>query len=226
MKITRCKWFSGLATLICSLAISTSISHQADAATGFYFNGGMKFVSNKGAAVTIETQNPYVAKDSWVSIWAMTAGPGSADYAQVGYWKVYGWSGPKYFYEYSNTDDDLWYQKTLGNASSGSHNNFSVGSDNSNMYFKINDISYGDVPLSTLGWTPDQIQLLAETHDENDQNPGSISNPVSMGSAQYKTTSDRWVSVKVDEFHDLPHMKNNIPSTGSSSWEVWDSRYK
>jgi len=34
------------------------------ASTGYFFNGGYKTVANRGAALTIETQNPYVATGS------------------------------------------------------------------------------------------------------------------------------------------------------------------
>jgi hypothetical protein len=192
--------------------------------TGFWFDGGLKTVANNGAAVTIETQNPTISSGSYVSIWAMTAGPGASDYAQDGWWKQDGWAGPSYFYEYSNSTG-TWYQKTLGTATSGSNNDFKVGSDSTTMYFLINGTSYGTVPLSTLGWTPNQIQLLSEVHNPADQNPGSVTNPISMGSAQYKNTSGIWVSASSSGTADLTTQKNNISGSGSTSWEVWDSRY-
>ncbi len=48
-----------LAILFAVLIFAKSISVSASA--GLYFNGGYKLVSNKGAALTCETQNPYVA---------------------------------------------------------------------------------------------------------------------------------------------------------------------
>lgn len=207
-------------------------SQSVHAATGFYFNGGWKFVSNNGAAVTIETQNPYVAPSSWVSIWAMTGDRYGSGYAQVGWWKVAGYSSSKYFYEYCYDPYNVWYQKELGTATAGSHNNFKVGCDSIRMYFIINGISYGNVSLTTIPFSRNVIQLLGETHNTNDQCPGSLTNPVSMGSAQYKNTSNSWVSATCSNagdlgqgYGDLTTMRNNISSSGSTNWEVWDSRY-
>ena len=72
-----------LAILFAVLIFTKSISVSASA--GLYFNGGYKSVSNKGAALTCETQNPYVAA-STVSAWAMTCNQslGQQNYAQVG----------------------------------------------------------------------------------------------------------------------------------------------
>lgn len=208
-----------------------AIAPNAYAATGFYFNGAWKIVSNNGAAVTIETQNPYVASSSYTSIWAMTAN-GSSSYAQVGYWKVSGYTSPRYFYEYNYGPNDVWYRKELGTVTSGSHNNFMVGNDSTTMYFKINDISYGSVALTTIPFTRSVIELMGETHNTNDQCPGSVSNPVTMGSAQYKNTSNNWVSALCTNagdlgqgYGDLSTMRNNIASGGDTNWEIWDSRY-
>lgn len=204
-----------------------ALSLPANAATGFYFNGGWKTVSNNGAAITIETQNPSVATDSWISAWPMTA-DGSDGYAQVGWWKVSGYTGPKYFYEYNY--GSTWYQKELGSATVGSHNNFKVGNDSTTMYFIINDVTYGTVALSTIPFTRSMVQFFGETHNTSDQCPGSVSNPVTMGSAQYKNTSNTWVTAvavnpNAQGQGDLTTMKNNISSNGSSTWEIWDSRY-
>ena len=51
---------------------SVSFFTPASAVSGYYFNGGCRSVTNKGAAATIETQNPYVFNGSSVSAWAMT----------------------------------------------------------------------------------------------------------------------------------------------------------
>jgi hypothetical protein len=70
---------------------------KASAWTGFYFNGAWKTVSNNGAAITIETQNPTISEDSSVSAWAMTCN-GTDSYAQVGWVKFSG---------YASTTEDL-----------------------------------------------------------------------------------------------------------------------
>ncbi|MDD6108574.1 MAG: hypothetical protein PUB58_08930 [Clostridiales bacterium] len=213
---------------------SVSFFTPASAVSGYYFNGGCRRVTNKGAAATIETQNPYVFNGSSVSAWAMTCDSSYSNrYAQVGYVKFYGDTAPKYFYEYSYGSSGTWFQKTLGTASTGSHNEFMVGCDNHTMYFKINGIVYGTVALTSIPFTRNTVEILAETHAVSDQSPGSGANPVSMGGAKYKTTSDSWVSASCTNsfaavgvgYGSLTTQRNNIPSAGATNWEVWDSRY-
>lgn len=202
-----------------------------DGTPGYYFNGGWKTVSNNGAAVTIETQNPAVASGSLVAAWSMTC-DGSSNYAQVGWWKDDGWTDPYYFYEYNYDPTDTWYTHDLGKSVVGSNNNFMVGCDSTKMYFKINSISYGDVLLTTIPFSRNLVELLAETQNTDDQCPGSVMNPISFGSAQYKNTSNSWVSATCTNagdlgqgYGDLSTMRNNISSGGSTNWEIWDSRY-
>lgn len=211
-----------LSILFALLIFAGSISVSASA--GFYFNGGYKLVSNKGAALTCETQNPYITSNGSSSAWAMTCNPPDQNYAQVGWAKDPGFTAPKYFWEYNSVVTSKFGQEYLATAQSGSHNDFMVGSDSTTMYFKINGDVKKTLPLSDLGWTPDAVELFGETHDTGDQCPGSVSNPVTMGNAQYKTTSGSWVSAGVTEDHDLPTMDNNI-STGDTTWEIWDTRY-
>lgn len=212
-----------LAILFAVLIFTKSISVSASA--GFYFNGGYKSVSNKGAALTCETQNPYVAA-STVSAWAMTCNQslGQQNYAQVGWLKYSNWNNPRYFYEYHSDVTEKGAQEWFATAESGSHNDFMVGSDSTYMYFKLNGTELGKIPLSDLGWTPDAVEFLGETHDTDNQCPGSVSNPVTMGNAQYKTTSGSWVSAGVTEYHNLSTMANNV-DTGDTIWEIWDTRY-
>lgn len=194
-----------------------------------YFNGGWKFVSNNGAAATIETQNPYASVGQ--SAWSMTTN-GYNGYAQVGWRKRSWYTAPKYFYEYDYDPNGIWYRKELGSASSGSHNNFMVGCSSTTMYFKINSISYGTVSLSTIPFSRSVIEIFGETHSTADQCPGSNYNPVTMGSVRYKNTSNNWVNTTCSNagnyglgYGDLTTMRNNISSSGSSIWEIWDSRY-
>jgi len=217
----------GIFLVLFSLLIFTGII-PGRAFTGYYFNGGYKKVSNKGAAITCETQNPYVAPDSWISVWAMTCNlslGSNENYAQVGWLKEDGWSNPRYFYEYSSKVTGARDQRLFATAQSGSHNDFMVGSDSTYMYFKLNGTELGKISLSTLNWTPDTVEFFGEPHDFDDQCPGSVSNPVTMGNAQYKTTSGSWVSAGVTEYHDLSTMANNI-DTGDITWEIWDTRYE
>ena len=213
----------GIFLVLFSLLIFTGII-PGRATAGFYFNGGYKEVSNKGAAITCETQNPYITSQGSSSAWAMTCYVPGQNYAQVGWTKDPGFTAPKYFWEYNSEVTHKFGQEYLATAQSGSHNDFMVGSDSTTMYFKINGDVKKTLPLSDLGWTPNMVEFFGETHDTNDQCPGSVSNPVTMGNAQYKTTSGSWVSAGVTEYHDLSTMANNI-DTGDTTWEIWDTRY-
>ncbi|HEY5563207.1 MAG TPA: hypothetical protein VIK72_15920 [Clostridiaceae bacterium] len=122
---------------------------------------------------------------------------GDDSYAQVGYRKVAGYTNPKYFYEYDYAPTSAWYREEFGSATSGSNNNFKVGCDSTNMYFVINDISYATVLLTTIPFSRTGIELSAETHDTADLCPGTITNPVSFGAAQYKNTSGSPLPVQI-----------------------------
>lgn len=226
MQLELGSFFRKMCIYIC-VCISTSL---LICTVGYcaYFNGGIQLVSNNGASGVIETQNPSVTNVSCA--WAMTAQYGySLRYAQVGWLKWAGYTSPKYFYEYSY-DNSTWFRQELGNATPGSNNEFAVGCDSTTMYFKINNVSYGSVALSQIPFTRNQANLLAETIDTTDQCPGSIMNPVSIGSAKYKNTSNNWVTAScsiapVSNYPTLSTMKNNIGSGTYSNWEIWDSRY-
>ncbi len=102
-----------LGMLICTSFIFafslTSIS--VGATSGMYFNGAWKHMNNNGAAVQIETQNPYVSSLSILAAWAMTCDAIYEEgYAQVGWLKYHGDSGPSFFYEYDYEPDDVWYR--------------------------------------------------------------------------------------------------------------------
>lgn len=211
---------------------------QAASGAGWYFNGGVKNVVNNGAAATIETQNPYVYtgyKYSCSCAWAMTCdrnADSGGRYAQVGYTKEPNTSKPYYFYEYSYDDD--WTAKTLSTSPSvGSHHTYMVGCDSKYMYFKIDGTSQARVPLTKIPFSRNKIEIFTETHHTSDQSLGSAANPVTMGACQYKSVSNTWTSTKCVRgsssagvgYGTLTTQRNNIPSSGASSWEVWDSRY-
>lgn len=187
-----------------------------------YADQGYKDVSNNGAAATIETQDPYVTIA--VSAWAMTNQEGyTMRFAQVGWWKETTVPYIRYFYEYAY--DSFHNRINLGAATPGSNNNFKVGCDSQNMYFKINDINYGTVSLSYIPFVRNCVQMGGETHDTAEQSPGSVLNPVSCGSVQYKDTSNNWVTAVCTKWCSLSTQQNNIGTYGSSSWEIWDTRY-
>lgn len=222
MKMTR-NFFVIMAVV--SVMLSTTVHAES------HFNGGLYFDYNNGAVATIETQDPNVSSNSAVAAWAMTCDGGyQGRYAQVGWAKFAATGYPQYFYEYSYAPNNVWYRKMIGTATAGSHNEYMVGCDSTTMYFKINGTSYGTVPLSTIPFTRFCVQIFAETKNTADQCPGSVSNPVTMGNSRYKTTDNEWVPVYVENpssigYGTLTTMRNNISSSGSRNWEVWDSRY-
>lgn len=216
------------------ILLTFSLTSQAFAATsGYYFNGGWKFISNKGVLATIETQNPHVNADSSVSAWVMTCDSNyTTKYAQVGYLKFSYNSKPYYFYEYNYGGGSSWFQKQLTSApATGTHHTYKVGCDNTRMYFVIDGTTYAEVALSKIPFTRNTIEVLTETHNVSDQSPGSCSNPLTMGAVKYKSNSDTWYSTSctcssgITGMGDLSTQRNNIPSSGASTWEVWDSRY-
>ena len=217
-----------LSSLVVITILVVLLSVPATATTGNWFNGAWKTVNNNGAALTIETQNPTVSND--VSIWAMTTN-GTTSYAQVGWAKHVGYTSSMFFYEYYYSPTNTWYQKDFGTATAGTHNDYMVGCDSTTMYFKINSTEYGTCALTTIPFSRTMVQFFAEVHDDTgDQCPGSATNPVTAGNAQYKNTSNTWVSTAADNpcsqgYGDLSTMRNNIATGGSKTWEVWDSRY-
>lgn len=203
------------------------------ASTGYYFNGGYRFINNRGASAVIETQNPYVSANSSSSAWSMTCDSNYTNrYAQVGYLKFYNYTSPKFFYEYSYGSGGIWQQKLLPSVSVGSHNEYMVGCATVSLLFKINGVEYGRVAISTIPFERNTIEILTETHSTSDQSHGSSANPVTMGAVRYKSpNSESWISIKCYNagsslgYGSLTTQRNNISSTGSYSWEVWDSRY-
>ena len=226
------KWFFSI--FVCTFLIGTVFAQTASETS--YFNGGVKLISNNGTAGTIETQNPTIISGPSVSIWVMTcdsSGSSDSGYAQGGYRKISGNTYVNYFYEYNYDGDGTWYRKDFGTATVGSHNDYMVGCDSTTMYFKINNTSYGTVSLSSIPFDRNTIEIEGETHHTDDQCPGSVSNPVTMGNAEYKSTSNVWTSTTCTVnfssigtgYGGLSTMRNNISTSGSNDWEIWDSRY-
>jgi hypothetical protein len=223
-----------LLMLVLVIALVFAIAPKAFAG---YLDGGNKEISNNGAAATIETQNPYVVYDS--SAWVMTYDKNDTSgykYAQVGYLKQVSDTKPYYFWEVSTSLSKYSGAKmtTYSTPANGSHHDYMVGCDSNYMYYKVDGTEItSPTLLSTYPFTRNAIQLASETQATNDQNPGSVSNPVTMGAIQYKSTSNVWTTTKCTNISNkngigygtLTTQRNNISSSGASSWEVWDSRY-
>lgn len=227
----RLKNFKLAILSIVTIIMLIAMMPHSYAASGYYFNGGAKEISNNGAEATIESQNPYVYSGSSISAWAMTCDDNYSNrYAQVGYLKYSRDSKPFYFYEYSY-GTSTWYQKQLTSAPvTGTHHIYTVGCDSNNMYFKIDGTNYATCSLSSIPFSRNTVEVFTETHHTSDQNPGSVANPVTMGDVSYKSTSNVWTSTKCINWHDIGYgdlstQRNNILSSGSYDWEVWDSRY-
>lgn len=207
-------------------------SASVAATTGYYFNGGIRSIANRGACAVIETQNPYVSSGSSSSAWSMTCESNSVNrYAQVGYLKYSSYSVPKFFYEYSY-GSSVWEQKTFSNVTVGTHHEYMVGCATVSLLFKINGVEYGRIAMSKIPFNRNKIEILTETHAVSDQSHGSAANPVTMGAVKYKDPdSENWISTKcysdgiLTGYGSLTTQRNNISYSGSSSWEVWDSRY-
>lgn len=131
------------------------------------------------------------------------------------------------FFNFTNGKDDEHYEYSIQVLFEENK----VGCDSTTMYFTINAINYGSVSLTQIPFTRSMVELLAETQNTDDRCPGTATNPVSFGSAQYKNTSNSWVSATCTNagdlgqgYGDLTTMRNNISSSGSTNWEIWDSR--
>lgn len=217
--------------LLMLVLVITLVFAIAPNAFAGYLDGGKKEIANNGAAATIETQSPYVVYDS--SAWVMTFDKNDTTgykYAQVGYVKQVGDTKPYYFWEVSNSISNYKFQKLATSPSTGTHHDYMVGCDSTYMYYKVDGVDRGSTLLSSYSFTRNAIQIMTETQSSNDQNPGSVSNPVTMGAAQYKSTSNVWTSTKCTNPFSIGYgsattQRNNISSSGASSWEVWDSRY-
>ncbi len=197
-----------------------------------YYDGGYKVILNLGSSGLIETQNPYVSSNGSSSAWVMSAAPGpynppAQNYVQSGWAKDAGFSGPQYFVEYSSDVTGLWDIRYIGAASVGSTNRYEVSFDNTGgAAMRVNGTDYLYASGSTLQWLPTHIEFLGEIYDPSDQSPGSNYNPVSFGGLYYKDTSQSWHSNPLCyKWADLSTQRNNILSSGSSQWEIWDSRY-
>ncbi|PIY40279.1 hypothetical protein [Candidatus Aquicultor secundus] len=87
---TKQKAKFSLLVVIMILIVGSVLPATANASTGYFFDGGKRSVSNNGAYLACETQNPAVAANSSVSVWPMVT-DGVGNYAQVGWLKYASW---------------------------------------------------------------------------------------------------------------------------------------
>lgn len=211
------------------LALVTGVALAfPSSAYAYYYDGGYKSVTNRGVNCEIETDNPIVGGgNAFSTAFVMCARAGYAlRYMQVGYLEQdsHGDESPRYYWEWSN--DGTWSgTQYLGLASDGSFNWYKITDDSTKFYFLINGNSYGSVTKTTLGWSPNEIDVTGETYYTTDRIPGTPSNPVSMGPITYKASDGSWHSAGMSEitYHPHPYGGNNL-DPGDTSYSIWDTR--
>lgn len=198
----------------------------------FNFVGGYKTTTAYGAEAEIETQSLDLCANSYESLWAMSAGPGSYDYVQVGWIQLAG-SSPQWFWEASSTGTAYWDQLIWGSASGFNVfrvNYVDMGNPKNLDYwdFLINGNSVHSLPWSDLSWSPSEIQVFAEPHDTGDQVAGTKLNPVSFSAVKVKTSkSGTFTSTSLAKYISpgvSSHTGTNMTDP-DSAWEIWDTRY-
>lgn len=211
-----------LVTSVCVIACCSSVFAGTK---GNYFNGTYKLGVFEGVKGNIECDPVEVTRD--VSAWVMLAdSTTSGSYIQVGWGKTAGQTQNYHFYQYNGNDGKAFFHYESSVASTGTHS-YQIEESDGNWVMKVNGSTIGTVPVSTLGWNVDHAEFFGEIHDdEDDQSPGTLADPISMGYLKVKNTSGSWINAtfSVDGVSDLSHQKNNAHS-GAYTFEQWDNRY-
>jgi hypothetical protein len=205
--------------LIITLLLNSSI---AQAATGYYFNGGAKSGDFYGVKGNIECDPVTVSNDA--SVWIMITGTGNYDYLQVGWGKNSGETKNWHFYQYSNSGG--YYHDQTSVASTGTHS-YKLDLVSGVWKIYVNGSQVSSVSDSTLGWSGrDEAQFYGEIHDSSgDQNPGTVTDPITMGYLKVKNSSGTWSGASLTRTKtSLTHQKNNA-DVGDTTFEQWDNRY-
>lgn len=212
-----------------TLAVGMGMALPSVASAYYYYDGGLKSVTNRGVNCEIETDNSTVGGGgAFATAFVMCARAGyGLKYMQVGYLEQdsHGDESPRYYWEWSN-DEYTWSGvQYLGPAADGSFNWYKITDDSTKFYFLINGDSYGSVSKSSLDWSPNEINVTGETYYTTDHMPGKSSNPVSVGPITYKASSGSWLSAGMSEitYHPHPYGANNLDS-GDTSFSIWDTR--
>lgn len=191
---------------------------------GFWFNGGQQNGNYYGVEGNIESDPVEVYRD--VSAWIMVAGPSAEDYIQVGWGRTAGQTSNWHFYQWSSASTGEFYHYETGTAPSGTYS-YKLDRDTNNIWWiYVNGSLEAGVSHSLLGWTGSSAQFYGEVHDDtDDQSPGTVADPITMGYLKVKSSTGTWSTVSLDEvYEDLPHQDNNA-SVGDSTFEQWDNRY-
>lgn len=116
------------------------------------------------------------------SVWAMVAGQGPNQYAQVGYLKIAGMTKPAAFTEYNDGtniwNSSHWWRVTYAAIwSSGVQHTYVVDYNDTTakLYMQIDGLTKASTPWSpNLVWnTPWSAQFFGETWDRGDDVPGT-----------------------------------------------------
>lgn len=189
---------------------------------GNYFNGTYKLGEYRGVKGNIECDPVTVSRD--VSIWIMLADSTTSNgYIQVGWGKASGQTRNWHFYQ---ANGDYYIHQETSVASTGTHS-YQIEQDDSDWIVKVNGSNVGTVSIDDLGWNVDHAEFFGEIHDDTeDQNPGTVSDPETMGYLKLKNSSGTWENARftIEGITDLTHQKNNI-RLNAYTFEQWDSRY-
>jgi hypothetical protein len=163
----------------------------------YYFDGtNVGNVQRDGVTVRITPYTPNLCNGSWSfsAVWDMLQAQGTDpnQYAQVGYWRLYGQTTVYRFAAFSKNSSTQEVDKQ--GVSPGSNDLFKVQYNYSlgRMEMFINGGLFQptnfDPAVSWNGnWTP---EWEGETHDTGDDIPGVQTNPVSFSSMQVKNCRD------------------------------------
>lgn len=190
---------------------------------GNYFNGGLKdggyYYGVKG---NIECDPVYVSSNGDVCAWIMLAGSGSTDYLQAGWGRRYYQTSNYHFFEWSSSEGYGWgYAST---ASTGTHS-YEINKSGSNWYVYVNGNNVSTISTLDIPWTAVEAQFFGETYNTSDQNPGSVSNPITMGYLKVKNSSGVWSNASLTYTHNSLSTQSNNADVGDTTFEQWDTRY-
>lgn len=200
-----------------------------------HYAGGLKSAAAWGVSANIETQTMDFCPSSGYSVWVSSVGFSGSNitgWAQMGYRQKTGMSAP-YVYTEADSESNNYYYIQDWYVPTGFYT-FKVdyvwtGSDSTSYWnFLANGTSQVTVSGSNMLWTPTQIQVYNELHDQGDQVAGTRTNSVSFSSVSMKTSKTGSYSsttlTKDISSTITSHLDTNMTDP-DNAWELWDTRY-